>query len=472
MSGFFRNLKTRAAHVLLGGSWGSLKPLYISALLIAWPAAFEGLLISLTSSVDIMMVGTISPAAIAAVGLTAQPRLIMLIIVQALNIGTTALVARRKGAGDEAGVCSCLHQSMYISFFVGLSITLLAYLLAEPFMRLAGANDETLGMAVGYYRIIALGFIPTSLQLSVCAAFRGLGKTKVTLATHLMSNVVNIILNFLLIGGRLGFPRLEVRGAAIATTLGSAAAFIASIWFASRADSPFHFRLRKPAFDKVTLSSLWKVGGSSIVEHGGLRLGFFITNAIIASLGTVVFASFHIVSQISSLSFTLGDGIAAAGVAMVGQSLGAGKEEWARRAVMVTRRISIMVSLVLMVLLFSLRRGIASLFTADKAVIAAASAGLLVVIPALLFQNGRVVYAGCLRGAGDVRFVAFTSLTGVTILRPLLTWLFCYYLAPLVPALQLGITGPWFSFLLDAIYRNKLLAGRVKGGKWTQVRLK
>ena len=92
-------------------------------------------------------------------------------------------------------------------------------------------------------------------------------------------------------------------------------------------------------------------------------------------------------------------------------------------------------------------------------------------IPAIVPQNARVVYAGCLRGAGDTRYVAMVSLIGVGILRPLLTWLFCFPLSPLLPALFLPATGPWWAFLLDALVRSAMLSRRVRGGKWTSVQL-
>ena len=79
-----------------------LKQLYKKTLAIAWPSTVEGALISIISSVDTMMVGTLGAASIAAVGLTAQPRMILLICAQALCIGTTALCSRRKGANDQA----------------------------------------------------------------------------------------------------------------------------------------------------------------------------------------------------------------------------------------------------------------------------------------------------------------------------------------------------------------------------------
>lgn len=466
---WFSNLAQRG---WLGLTWPEIKPLYQKAIRIAWPAALEGLLISVISSVDTMMVGTISPAAIAAVGLTMQPRMILLILVQSLAIGTTALIARRRGAKDEEGIKACLEQSMVVSLILGILITLIGVFFAEQLMRLAGANEDSLLMSTGYFRIIALGFIPNSLQLCICAAFRGLGRTRITLQTNLLANILNVILNYLLIGGNFGFPRLGVEGAAIATVIGTTAAGFLSLYFATHRDSPFQYRIRKPRFDRDTVEGLLKIGGASIAESAFLRVGFMFTSRIIASLGTVAFAAYHIVTQVSSLSFTLCDGVSAAGVTMVGQNLGAGNEIGARRSVTVTRHLSIVVSLALMALMFIFRRSLAQLFTTDENVILAASAGFLVVIPALLPQNGRVVYAGCLRGAGDVRYVAAIALIGVAILRPLLTWLFSFVMEPVFPGLMLAATGPWFAFLIDAFVRNALLSHRIRGAAWTKIRLR
>ena len=317
-----------------------------------------------------------------------------------------------------------------------------------------------------------LGFIPTSLHLCICAAFRGLGKTRVTMYTHLLANLVNLMFNYLLIGGKFGFPRLEVAGAAIATALGGLTGAALAFWFAVDHDGGFGYRLRRPRFDRDTLSGLAKVGGSSVMEAGFLRIGFLVITKIIARLGTLSLAAYHIVSQVSSLSFTLGDGVASAGVALVGMSLGAGDPRRARHAVQVARRLSIWLSLALMLVIAFLRRGLAAMFTGDHAVISIASSGFLVVMLAIMPQNGRVVYAGCLRGAGDVRYVALTSLAGVSVLRPILTWLMCFPLFRVFPGLHLDATGPWFAFLLDALLRNYLLAVRVKGDAWTRVKLK
>ena len=89
----------------------------------------------------------------------------------------------------------------------------------------------------------------------------------------------------------------------------------------------------------------------------------------------------------------------------------------------------------------------------------------------MLPQNGRVVFSGCLRGAGDTKFVALVALVSVAVLRPILTYLFCYPLNNALPGLQIAVMGPWIAFDIDAFVRNWLLYRRIKRGKWLDIKL-
>ena len=439
---------------------------------IAWPATLEGMLLSIIGSIDTMMVGTLGAAAIAAVGLTGQPRMILLILAQALATGTTAVIARRKGANDQQAANACLAQSMYVITVLGVLMTLAGYYLAEPFMRFAGANEDTIDMSVTYFRILALGFPLNCWSLCICAGMRAIGKTTITMTTNITANIVNVILNYCLIGGHFGFPALGVKGAAIATVAGTAVSCAIAFWFALKTGGYLRLRFTfPPKFDRDTMGSLLKVGSGSIAESVFLRIGFLINSKLIAGVGTAAFAAYQIVMQVASLSFTLGDGIATAGTTMVGQSLGAKRPDYARANVAIARRLSLMASVLLMLIVLAFRTKIGHLFTDEPAVLQGVATAFLVVIMGMIGQNGRVVFAGCLRGAGDVKYVAMCSLISVAILRPFCTWLFCYPLDPVLPMLSLTVTGPWIAFAIDAYFRQWLLARRIARGEWLQIKL-
>lgn len=446
-----------------------LKELYKKTLSIAWPSTVEGALISIVSSVDTMMVGTLGAASIAAVGLTAQPRMILLICVQALCIGTTALCARRKGANDQVGANACLHQSLALVTFIGILMTLIGYFGAEWLMKLGGANEDTIELSTAYFRIISLAFIPSCWQLCICAAMKAIGKTRITMVTNITANLVNVCLNYLLINGKFGFPKLGVRGAAIATACGTVVACLISISVVLKKNGYYH--LSFPKFDPVTLKGLTKVGSSSMVEAVCLRAGFLILARLIAGIGTNAFAAYQIVSQVTSLSFTLGDGVATAGTSLVGQSLGAKRKDLAMAHASVAYRVGIVVSICLISVIFLLRRQLALLFTTDEEIILGVTASLYVVMIAMIPQNGRVILSGALRGAGDVRFVAACALISVTILRPVLTYLFCYHADRLLPGHQIAVMSPWIAFVFDSLVRDRLMNHRIKQRKWLDIKL-
>ena len=458
-----------------GVEWTGEKPdersLYKSAFSIAWPATIEGALLSIISTVDTVMVSGVNEYAIASVNLTAQPRMILLIIAQALCVGTTALIARRKGENDREGANSVLGQSMILITIIGVLISLLGFFFAEPIMNIAGADADTCRMSVEYFEVIAAGLLFNCWSLCLCAAMRAIGNTRITMVTNITANLVNVFLNYCLIGGHLGFPALGVRGAAIATVSGTAVSCLIAFLFATRRDGDIRFRLTGIRFERRTMSGLIRVGSSSMAESAALRIGFFINTRMIADIGADALTAYTIVQQVTSLSFTIGDGIATAGATLVGQSLGARRKDTAMAYVKVVRKISMLASFLLMIFIFFTRHALAGIFTEKTDIILGAGWAFTVVIFGIMSQNGRVVFSGCLRGAGDVRYVAMCSLISVTLIRPILTYVLCYPINRALPTLMFPFTGPWIAFVIDAYVREYLLYRRIRKGTFLNIKL-
>ena len=449
-----------------------LSALYKKVLAIAWPSALEGLLLSLINSFDTMMVGTLGSTAIAAVGLCAQPRMIILLVAQALCTGTTAVVARRKGENRQADALSCMKQSLVLITGLGALMTVLALLLSKPLLILAGAGEDTLEDALSYFRTISMVFIPNCWSMCICAAMRGIGKTRITMTVNMTANVVNVCLNYCLINGHFGFPALGVSGAAIATAIGTCTASLLAVIVVMKKGGYLSLRpFTKFAFDKATLKSLVSVGSGTVVESVFMRIGFLINGKLIAGISTAAYATTQIISQITALTFTLGDGLGSACTALVGQSLGANEKKKARTYVKVGERISLYMSAGLIIFTFLARKWLPSLYTDEADIIYASSLCFIVVLFGMYQQNNRVVIAGCLRGAGDVRYVALVSLVSVAILRPILTWFFSYPMDRWFPGLMLGYIGNWISFVFDSCCRFLMLKIRANKGKWVNIKL-
>ncbi len=189
--------------------------------------------------------------------------------------------------------------------------------------------------------------------------------------TNLASNLVNVVFNYLLIGGKFGFPALGVAGAAIATVLGTMVAFFMSIYSISHSDGFLNIKSFKKNFniDKNSLKSLFSVGSSSFVEQIFMRTGFLLYSLIIANLGTSAFAAHQIGMNIINISFSLGDGLAVAGVALIGQNLGKKRPDLAKIYGSICRRMGLIASIMISIIYAILGKDIFRLFTNDPDVL-------------------------------------------------------------------------------------------------------
>ncbi len=449
--------------------WAGEKPdtrrLYTSLYRVAWPATIESVLVGMMSFVDTVMVSTVGPAAIAATGLTNQPRLIFFSFFFALNAGVTAIVSRRNGEGDRGGANKCLAQAVMLCVITSIVLCAAALAAAEPLLWFAGAQSDTIDSAVSYFRITMVGMAFTSLGLVINAAQRGTGNTKISMRTNLTANVINVIFNYLLINGIWFFPRLEVKGAAIATLMGNVVSCLMSVYSVSKPTEFLHLRLRGCFhFDAEYLKLLFRIGSSAAVEQLFIRIGFFSYVKIVAALGTTAFATHQICMSIINISFCVGDGLGIASSALTGQNLGRRRPDLSAVYCKAAQRIGLALSLVLFLVFALLGKPLMELFTDDPAIIDLGVKLLLIVAFTSPGQISQLVYSGCLRGAGDTKFVAYSSLVSIAILRPIFTYVLCY-------PLGLGLIGAWFSLLADQYIRLSFAAFRFSRGKWSRIKI-
>jgi len=431
---------------------------------IALPAVADMVSVNLIGILSMLMVGRLGPHAVAAVGLTQQPRMIFMAIFFALNIGVTAIVSRRKGENNRDSARLCLRQTLMIGVILSIIMSVVAFFSSEFMMRFAGANEDTLQVSTEYFRILAAGLTFQSLSIMICAAQRGVGNTKVTMYVNLAAIIVTVICNFLLIEGRLGFPRLEMRGAAIAVLVGHAVGFLMAVHSIVKKDSYLRVSIKDKWWpDRDMLKTLSRITAGSMVEQVAVRVGFFAYAIIIAMLGTESLAAHHIAMQLLTLSFAFADGVGAATTSLVGQNLGKKRPDLAIMYGKIGQRYAMIISIFLMITSLLGHNFFPSLFTDDVGVIAQAST--IVIIMAFLqpLQMSQLVMAGSLRGASDVKYVAFTMILTVALIRPILAAFFIY--------LGFGLVGAWLAIAVDQVARLLMLTTRFSRGKWIHIRL-
>ena len=199
------------------------------ALSVAWPAMAESFFVALAGMIDTMMVSALGPSAVAAIGLTNQPKFIGLTIFFGINVAVSALVARRKGEGRQETANQILLTAIILACIACVAVTALFVAFAPGMMELAGSNEDTHQIAVDYFRIIMGGTFFNVITMVINSAQRGSGNTKLSMTTNLTSSAVNVVFNYLLIEGHFGFPRWEHTGAAIATVLGTVVAAVMAV---------------------------------------------------------------------------------------------------------------------------------------------------------------------------------------------------------------------------------------------------
>lgn len=447
------------------GSLPTTREVYKNSFNMSWPCAFEAVLVSLVGSIDIMMVGGLGAEAIAAVGLTNQPKFVLLAMIFSLNVGVTAIVARRKGAEDFKGANSCLKQSIILSFIISLIMAISGYIFANEIMLFAGAGEDVINDSVAYYKILMVSIVFTSLSLTINAAQRGVGNTKISMRTNVVANIVNLIFNYFLINGVWIFPRLEVRGAAIATTLGSIVGFLMSVFSVYYNTRILDLRGKGNwKFDKATMKAFLSISGSSVVEQVFMRIGFFSFAIIVAALGTIAFATHQICMNVINLSFCFGDGLSAAAASLVGQNLGAKRPDKAKIYGKTGQRMAFIVSTVLFFVFILARKQIIRLFNSEEHIVSLGGMIMIIIAFTTHAQTSQTVYNGCLRGAGDTKFVALISFISIALIRPGLAWILCF------PA-NLGLKGAWIALFADQTMRYILGKKRFDSGKWTKIKI-
>ena len=409
------------------------------------------------------MVGTLGSYAIAAVGLTNQPRLIVLAIFMALNHGITAVVSRRYGQQDKDGANRVLRQILLLAALVVILLSALGQPAARPLLRFAGAKPDTLEHAVTYFRIILIGIPAVVLSMNINAAQRGVGNTRIAMRTNMTANLVNCCFNYLLINGHFGFPALGVAGAAIATVIGNYVGLAIAIASLFRRDGFLQLNFRESFMpNRDDLRSIFRVSGAACLEQVFLRVGFFIYAKVVAELGTDDYATHQIGMHILSLSFCFGDGLTMAASALVGRSLGQKRPDLAVMYGKCAQRIGICIAVGLAAIFVAFAREIYMAFSRDGGII---EKGIPIIYMCAVITAGQisqVIFSGCLRGAGDTMFIALTSMISIGCIRPFLSWYLCY------PA-GLGLYGAWFGVIIDQYLRLILNGIRFGRGKWTKI---
>lgn len=432
---------------------------------LAGPALVEMVLINIMQMLNMVMVGRVGAEAVAAVGLTTQPFLLLLAIFMALNVGTTVIVARAVGAGNIKEANQAAGQALLLNAIAAAAVTLLSYLYAEGLLVFMGANAAVLEEGLRYAKLIFLSVGFTMITTTMTAILRGAGDTRTPMKINVAGNVIVLLLGFPLIYGWAWFPAWGITGAAAATLVSQTVSFlwVMAVMFSGK------FTLRISAanvlhFHRDIISRIVRIGFPTSLEQVIMRLGMLTFIKIAASLGTVALASTQIAFTIFGMTFMPGMAFSIAASTLVGQALGAQKPELAERYGWQVRKLGMWVAGGLGIGFVLFAPFIMMLFTTDAGIIAKGAVALRIMGFIQISQATQFILGGALRAAGDTRFPLYSTLIGVWGFRVLLSLLFVY-------GLRLDVAGLWLAAAADQIMRSLFIYFRFKKGGWKTVKV-
>jgi putative MATE family efflux protein len=367
-----------------------------------------------------------------------------------LAYGTTATVSRRLGAGDRRGAATAGVTALWLAAGVGVALTVLGLVLAEPLVGALGASGAVRPHALTYLRISLLGVPALLMTLAGMGYLRGRQDTRTTMVVAVGGAAANLALEVLLVLV-LDFGVAGSAWSTVAVQLVVAAVYVGQVTRAAAALG-VHWRPERGGLRRQA-----RMSRDLFVRTVALRLSLTLATAVAARLGVASLGAHAVAFELWNFLALVVDGLAIAGQALVGRLLGAGDGPGARDAGRRLLQWGAGVGAVLGLAVAVFSRVLPDLFTNDPAV-AERAADLLLLVALLQPANGLVfVLDGILIGAGDMRFLAVAMVGAAVLFVPA---------AVLVLVLDLGLAGLWGAVTLLMLSRLAALGRRFAGGRW------
>ncbi len=390
--------------------------------------------------VDTIMVGRVSPAAIAAVALASTIFMVVATFGMGVIMSLDAVVAQAIGADDHPAVARSFQRAIVLATVISVP-TMLIQCLAEPILRWTGQPAEVIPLAWAYVRTAMIGLVPFYYFIVLRQTLQAMHRLTPIVITIIIANLLNALLNWMFIYGNLGAPAMGVVGSAVATTIGR---FVMTALLLGLAWGTFRPMLTPFSRAAFATGPLWRfvrlgapIGAQFVLEFGV----FGLIGVMMGRLGTIPLAGHQIALVVASFTFMVPLGISMAAAVLVGRAVGAHDPAAMRKAARLSYLCAIGFELVSATILFVFAEPIARIYTPDAEVQATAATLLRLAALFQVFDGMQVTGIGILRGIGDTRAPLLANLVGFWALGLPLS-LFLGF------TLKLGPAGLWWGFVL------------------------
>lgn len=407
-------------------------------LVICLPIALQQLINTSMYMVDTLMIGKLGDAYLAGVGAANQVSYLLDICLFGVMSGAMVFMAQFYGKNDVKGIKHTLGLCLIFCLACAAIFILCSLFIPKTLVGLFCSEAPTLEHGLEYLSVAWLCFIPRAVICSYSSVHKTTSNARLPMLAGLMALIVNVFFNYCLIFGNLGFPMLGVKGAAIATLIGTVANMLVLIVASYAKKNPARATFSElfvGAFDNI--KSFLAVSVPVFINDAIFAVGTVVLNFVYGQMGTEAFAAIMIVNAADNLAFVLLNGVGSASGIMIGNELGAGDKE--RASVYCKRFLWLTFSLGVLLLLLLCFLGVRVPYFYDSSMEVRQMAVTCIILLGLAQPVGAVnftVIVGILRCGGDTR--------AATLIDTLPLWCFA------IPAAL--IAGLIFSAPLPIVY--------------------
>ncbi len=438
---------------------------------LAWPTVLQNAIGGLQGIIDHAMVGHfVGYTGNAAIGVSWQIFLVVIVFIASLFTGMGVLVARFAGANDPDRVDRTVYQAFLVAVMLAVGVMApVGYFAAPALLRLVNATPEVSAQALPFLRTMFVFSIGMLMFFMLGGALRAAGDARTPLRLGVWMTALNLALNVILIRGLGPIPALGTFGSALGTVIASSTVSAAALWMILSGRMVVHFpRHMSWAPDWTIIRQLFKFGLPAGLQGVAMNVAGVLMLRFIGSLehSAEAQAAYAVgYAELFSLITWTSVGLMGAAAAVAGQNLGAGRPDRSERAVAIAARIGLAGAAFVGAFFVLVPELLLGIFGLDDPIVVALGSQLLRYLSVSgFFITVALTYNGGLQGTGDTRSPLFITLISQVAL-PLGV---CFVLQQ---SGNLTASGVWTAIVLGHFTRCVLTVARFKQGRWKQIRV-
>lgn len=429
------------------------------------PIALNSLMAIFMGMADSIMVSSAGAAAVSAVSLVDAINNVFTTAFDAIPVGGSIVTSQYIGAKQYDKAKQSIRQILYSGFAIALLCMALLLCFRKQVLNLiyGSIEQDVFDNAVTYFTLTLISFPFLVIGCTGTATLRAMAKNRQAVTITITANAMNVVGNAILI---YGF-KMGVAGAAIATTFSRV---IWCVWgviairskkLPTQLEKVFPIRVNKDILKRVL-----KVGTTNGFENALFYVGRLLVSSLIASLGTVYIAAYSLSSSLNNFGWTMLGSFTITSMTVVGQCIGAGEKEQAKR----NAKKLLAAATVTMVVCFSLVAVFSSQLVRlydlkpEELEVAAYHTRFSALLTIFTMYSMSFVPMGAFRAAGDIRYPVIVTVSTMFVFRVGLSYLLCY-------VFHLGLMSVWLGMAADWVCRTILNTIHFKRGKWLEKKL-